>query len=113
MSKGTRHVTLLYHQVCVYMSALNYQNYYMLTACKLQCVIVATRPLLLSVLKERLDRLGHGPEDWQSIVAPTDGLIRAGIKSAIKTLQILMDEDNLLGAITLSIAFEKALGQLT
>ncbi|GLA19686.1 hypothetical protein AnigIFM62618_007805 [Aspergillus niger] len=74
MSKGTRHVTLLYHQ----------------------CVIVATRPLLLSVLKERLDRLGHGPEDWQSIVAPTDGLIRAGIKSAIKTLQILMDEDNLL-----------------
>ncbi|EHA25292.1 hypothetical protein ASPNIDRAFT_186207 [Aspergillus niger ATCC 1015] len=56
----------------------------------------ATRPLLLSVLKERLDRLGHGPEDWQSIVAPTDGLIRAGIKSAIKTLQILMDEDNLL-----------------
>ncbi|RAK89325.1 Zn(II)2Cys6 transcription factor [Aspergillus costaricaensis CBS 115574] len=74
MSKGTRHVTLLYHQ----------------------CVIVATRPLLLSVLKERLDRLGHGPEDWQSIVAPTDGLISAGIKSAIKTLQILKDEDNLL-----------------
>ncbi|GKZ28926.1 hypothetical protein AbraIFM66950_001884 [Aspergillus brasiliensis] len=74
MSKGTRHVTLLYHQ----------------------CVIVATRPLLLSVLKERLDRLSHGPEDWQSIVAPTDGLISAGIKSAIKTLQILKDEDNLL-----------------
>ncbi|GLB07486.1 hypothetical protein AtubIFM57258_002827 [Aspergillus tubingensis] len=74
MSKGTRHVTLLYHQ----------------------CMIVATRPLLLSVLKERLDRLGHGPEDWQSIVAPTDGLISAGIKSAIKTLQILKDEDNLL-----------------
>ncbi|GKZ44513.1 hypothetical protein AbraIFM66951_006717 [Aspergillus brasiliensis] len=59
MSKGTRHVTLLYHQ-------------------------------------ERLDRLSHGLEDWQSIVAPTDGLISAGIKSAIKTLQILKDEDNLL-----------------
>lgn len=49
------------------------------------------------MLKERLDRLGHGPEDWQSIVATTDGLISAGIKSAIKTLQILKDEDNLLG----------------
>ncbi|KAI9373628.1 hypothetical protein BJX61DRAFT_533025 [Aspergillus egyptiacus] len=74
MPKGTRHVTLLYHQ----------------------CVIVATRPLLLSVLKERLERLGHGPEDWQSIVAPTNALISAGIKSAVKTLQILMDEDSLL-----------------
>ncbi|KAL3457668.1 hypothetical protein BJX64DRAFT_302444 [Aspergillus heterothallicus] len=72
MPKGTRHVTLLYHQ----------------------CVIVATRPLLLSVLKERLQRLGHGAEDWQSIVAPTHGLISAGIKSAAKTLSILTDEDN-------------------
>ncbi|KAL2824839.1 hypothetical protein BJY01DRAFT_262820 [Aspergillus pseudoustus] len=74
MPKGTRHITLLYHQ----------------------CVIVATRPLLLSVLKERLERLGHGAEDWQSIVAPTNALISAGIKSAAKTLQILTDEDSLL-----------------
>ncbi|KAL4930320.1 uncharacterized protein BDV17DRAFT_297781 [Aspergillus undulatus] len=74
MPKGTRHITLLYHQ----------------------CVIVATRPLLLSVLKERLQKLGHGAEDWQSIVAPTNALISAGIKSAAKTLQILMDEDSLL-----------------
>ncbi|KAJ0414775.1 hypothetical protein BJY00DRAFT_305383 [Aspergillus carlsbadensis] len=74
MPKGTRHITLLYHQ----------------------CVIVATRPLLLSILKERLERLGHGAEDWQSIVAPTNALISAGIKSASKTLQILTDEDSLL-----------------
>ncbi|KAL4862198.1 hypothetical protein BDV12DRAFT_207373 [Aspergillus spectabilis] len=74
MPKGTRHITLLYHQ----------------------CVIVATRPLLLSVLKERLQKLGHGAEDWQSIVAPTNALISAGIKSASKTLQILTDEDSLL-----------------
>ncbi|KAL3490254.1 hypothetical protein BJX62DRAFT_252068 [Aspergillus germanicus] len=78
MPKGTRHITLLYHQ----------------------CVIVATRPLLLSILKERLERLGHGAEDWQSIVAPTNALISAGIKSAAKTLQILMDEDSLLGVET-------------
>ncbi|KAL4996464.1 hypothetical protein BDV10DRAFT_202384 [Aspergillus recurvatus] len=74
MPKGTRHITLLYHQ----------------------CVIVATRPLLLSVLKERLQKLNHGAEDWQSIVAPTNALISAGIKSAAKTLQILADEDSLL-----------------
>jgi hypothetical protein len=48
-------------------------------------------------LKERLERLGHGAEDWQSIVAPTNALISAGIKSAAKTLQILTDEDSLLG----------------
>ncbi|KAL4884849.1 hypothetical protein BJY04DRAFT_214731 [Aspergillus karnatakaensis] len=74
MPKGTRHITLLYHQ----------------------CVILATRPLLLSVLKERLQNLGHGAADWQSIVAPTNALISAGIKSASKTLQILTDEDSLL-----------------
>ncbi|RDW87040.1 putative C6 transcription factor [Aspergillus mulundensis] len=77
MPKGTRHITLLYHQ----------------------CVIVATRPLLLSVLKERLQKLDHGAEDWQSIVAPTNALISAGIKSAAKTLQILTDEDSLLGIV--------------
>lgn len=84
-----------------FVSLRNHQEYIALIKFELQCVIVATRPLLLSVLKERLDRLGHGPEDWQSIVAPTDGLISAGIKSAIKTLQILKDEDNLLGGFRL------------
>ncbi|KAE8420921.1 Zn(II)2Cys6 transcription factor [Aspergillus pseudocaelatus] len=74
MPKGTRHITLLYHQ----------------------CVIVATRPLLLSVLKERLDKLDHGEEDWQNFLAPTKSLISTGIKSAAKTLQILTDEDSLL-----------------
>lgn len=75
--KGTRHVTLLYHQ----------------------CVIVATRPLLLSVLKERLEKLNSGAaEDWQSCLAPIKSLISTGIKSAAKTLQILSDEDSLLEA---------------
>ncbi|KAL4952954.1 hypothetical protein BDW69DRAFT_195255 [Aspergillus filifer] len=84
MPKGTRHITLLYHQ----------------------CVIVATRPLLLSVLKERLQKLGHGAEDWQSIVAPTNALISAGIKSAAKTLQILMDEENSLQEVFLPFDME-------
>ncbi|PLB53595.1 Zn(II)2Cys6 transcription factor [Aspergillus steynii IBT 23096] len=74
MPRGTRHITLLYHQ----------------------CVIFATRPLLLSVLKERLDKLGHEEEDWESFLAPTKTLISTGIKSAAKTLQILADEDSLL-----------------
>ncbi|RAH71354.1 Zn(II)2Cys6 transcription factor [Aspergillus aculeatinus CBS 121060] len=72
MPRGTRHITLLYHQ----------------------CVMVATRPLLLSVLKERLDTLTEGDEDWQTILAPTKALIATGIKSAAKTLQILSDEDS-------------------
>ncbi|RMJ22234.1 putative transcription factor [Aspergillus sp. HF37] len=74
MPRGTRHITLLYHQ----------------------CVIVATRPLLLSVLKERLGKLGQGDEDWPSLLAPTKALISTGIKSASKTLQILTDEDSFL-----------------
>ncbi|BCR89890.1 Zn(II)2Cys6 transcription factor [Aspergillus chevalieri] len=74
MPRGTRHITLSYHQ----------------------CVIVATRPLLLSILKERLEKLDHGEEDWQSFLAPTKALINTGIKSAAKTLQILSDEDSLL-----------------
>ncbi|RMZ46286.1 hypothetical protein CA14_008158 [Aspergillus flavus] len=74
MPKGTRHVTLLYHQ----------------------CVIVATRPLLLSALIERLENLDHEREYWQSFLALTKTLISIGIKSAVKMLQILSNEDNLL-----------------
>lgn len=75
MPLAMRHVTLLYHQ----------------------CVIVATRPLLLSVLKERLERLGRAREDWQSFLAHTTNLISTGIKSAVKTVQILSNEDTVLG----------------
>lgn len=76
MPKGTRHITLLYHQ----------------------CVIVATRPLLLSVLKERLDMLGHqGDGNWETFLAHTGAIISTGIKSAAKTLQILSSEYSLLG----------------
>ncbi|KAH7136208.1 hypothetical protein EDB81DRAFT_949013 [Dactylonectria macrodidyma] len=75
MPKGTRHITLLYHQ----------------------CVMVATRPLLLSVLKERLDMLGHqGDENWETFLAHTGAIISTGIKSAVKTLQILSSEYSLL-----------------
>ncbi|KAH7054394.1 Zn(II)2Cys6 transcription factor [Macrophomina phaseolina] len=69
-----RHITLLYHQ----------------------CVTVATRPLLLSLLKERLDRLDRGREDWQSFLTHTKNLISTGIKSAAKMIQILSDEDTVL-----------------
>ncbi|KAJ4309921.1 hypothetical protein N0V84_011245 [Fusarium piperis] len=75
MPRGTRYITLLYHQ----------------------CVIVATRPLLLSVLKERLDMLGHpGDENWESFLSQTAAVISTGIKSAVKTLQLLTTEYGLL-----------------
>lgn len=60
-------------------------------------MIVATRPLLLSVLKERLDKLGQGEENWQKFLALPRSLISIGIKSAEKTLQIINDETGMLG----------------
>ncbi|QPC74626.1 hypothetical protein HYE68_005378 [Fusarium pseudograminearum] len=75
MPRGTKYITLLYHQ----------------------CVIVATRPLLLSVLKERLDILGQpGAENSEAFLGQTAAVISTGIKSAVKTLQILTSEYNLL-----------------
>ncbi|RFN53852.1 c6 transcription factor [Fusarium flagelliforme] len=61
------------------------------------CVIVATRPLLLSVLKERLDILGQpGDENSEAFLGQTAAVISTGIKSAVKTLQILTSEYSLL-----------------
>jgi hypothetical protein len=60
-------------------------------------VIDATRPLLLSVLKERLEKLGRAEEDWQKFLALPISLISIGIKSAEKTLRIIGDENGLLG----------------
>ncbi|KAK2936810.1 hypothetical protein FoTM2_000025 [Fusarium oxysporum f. sp. vasinfectum] len=75
MPRGTKYITLLYHQ----------------------CVIVATRPLLLSVLKERLDILGQpGNENSEAFLGQTAAVISTGIKSAVKTLQILTSEYSLL-----------------
>ncbi|KAJ5814186.1 uncharacterized protein N7503_000936 [Penicillium pulvis] len=61
-----------------------------------QCIIVATRPLLLSVLKERLEKLGRAEEDWQKFLVLPRSLISIGIKSAGKTLQIIGNENGLL-----------------
>jgi hypothetical protein len=58
---------------------------------------VATRPLLLSVLKERLEKLGRAEEDWQKFLALPKSLIETGVKSAEKILQIIGDENGLLG----------------
>lgn len=61
-------------------------------------MIVATRPLLLSVLKERLDILGQpGDENSEAFLGQTAAVISTGIKSAVKTLQILTSEYSLLG----------------
>lgn len=98
MPRGTRHITLSYHQVReddLYIFLL-----YLTCSQCVQCVVYATRPLLLSVLKERLGRLeklDYEEENWQSLLSPTKALIQTGVKSAVKTLQILSDEDSLLG----------------
>ncbi|KAF5856487.1 hypothetical protein ETB97_007289 [Aspergillus alliaceus] len=62
----------------------------------MKCVIVATRPVLLSALMERLENLAHKREYWRAFLALTKTLISSGIKSAVKSLQILSNDDNLL-----------------
>ncbi|PYI20213.1 hypothetical protein BO99DRAFT_383021 [Aspergillus violaceofuscus CBS 115571] len=74
MPRGTQHITLLYHQ----------------------CVIVATRPLLLSALIDRLETLTHDRLDTNDFLTLTKPLLCIGIKSAVKTIQILSGTDSLL-----------------
>ncbi|RAK81572.1 Zn(II)2Cys6 transcription factor [Aspergillus fijiensis CBS 313.89] len=74
MPRGTQHITLLYHQ----------------------CVIVATRPLLLSALIDRLETLTHDGLDTKDFLALTKPLLCIGIKSAVKTIEILSGTDSLL-----------------
>ncbi|KAK1718728.1 fungal-specific transcription factor domain-containing protein [Colletotrichum acutatum] len=74
MPKGTRSITLLYHQ----------------------CVIMATRPLFLSALKQELESFGWGGRDPKTFSPPLKTLVETGIKSAVKTLQILSGDDSLL-----------------
>ena len=89
MSKGTRHIVLLYHMVRNFPS-LRSQELITLS------VIIATRPLLLSVLMELLE-LDHKVTAWKDLLAIASPLVSTGVKSASKTLQILSDEDNPVG----------------
>lgn len=69
----------------------------------LQCVIIATRPLLLSVLKERMEKLDQPEEEWHKFLILPRSLVSIGIKSAVKSLEILYDESITLGMIFYSI----------
>lgn len=68
-------------------------------------MVEATHPLLLSVLKERLESLDHERKDWQDLLALTKALISISIKSAEKTLQILSEDDGLLGKPTVPSSY--------
>lgn len=49
-------------------------------------------------MKERLSLLGcQGDENWNDFLAQTGSVISTGIKSAVKTLQILTSEYSILG----------------
>lgn len=60
-------------------------------------MIIATRPLLLSVLKERMEKLDRPEEEWDKFLVLPQSLVSIGIKSAVKTLEILSDENIILG----------------
>lgn len=64
-----------------------------------KCVIIATRPLLLSVLKERMEKLDRPEEEWHKFLVLPRSLVSIGIKSAVKMLEILSDENIILGMI--------------
>lgn len=63
-------------------------------------MIIATRPLLLSVLKERMENLDRPEEEWQDFFVLPRNLVSIGIRSAVKSLEILSDDEILLGKIT-------------
>lgn len=65
-----------------------------------KCVIIATRPLLLSVLKGRMESLDRPEEEWQDFLVVPRNLISIGIRSAVKSLEIISDDDILLGKIS-------------
>lgn len=94
MPKGTRSITLLYHQVsCEFMHSVILR----LTIVFFKCVIMATRPLFLSALKQELGKFEWSGRDPQTFSPPLKTLVETGIKSAVKTLQILSGDDSLLG----------------
>lgn len=75
-----------------------------------QCVIVATRPLLLSALMERLLKLDSNSWDVGGTLDLTKTLITTGIKSASKTLQILSHSDSLLGEPSICMQERNCIG---
>lgn len=113
LPRGIRHITLLYHQVSRIFPSVcfKWNGIAWLTISK--CVIVATRPLLLSALKERLENLDNEKEDWQQFLSLTKTLICTGIKSATKTLQILSNSDTLLGEPPLNHGYIRKLNEMT
>lgn len=64
---------------------------------------MATRPLLLSLITELLEKLNQESEAVQSLLTLTKTLLSAGIKSASKTLQILSEEDSISGTLVAKV----------
>lgn len=62
-------------------------------------MIIATRPLLLSVLKERMEKLDRPEQEWLRLLILPRSLVSIGIKSAVKSLEILSDEGIILGML--------------
>lgn len=109
MPRGTRHITLLYHQVshsCTFFPVV----WAFFNTWFTQCVIVATRPLLLSALMERLLKLDSNSWDVGGTLDLTKTLITTGIKSASKTLQILSHSDSLLGEPSICMQERNCIG---
>ena len=68
-----------------------------------QCIVLATRPILMCLLRERLDLRSQRSSETQSreISEPIKALLRTSADSAHKTLRILaaLQSQDLLGML--------------
>ncbi|CAH0052334.1 unnamed protein product [Clonostachys solani] len=57
--------------------------------CYHQCIVLATRPLLMCLLRDKLETRSRGGKTHREIVGPVKALLKASCDSATKSLRIL------------------------
>ncbi|VUC35895.1 unnamed protein product [Clonostachys rosea] len=57
--------------------------------CYHQCIVLATRPLLMCLLRDKLETRSRGDKTHREIVGPVKALLKASCDSATKSLRIL------------------------
>ncbi|KAK7224652.1 hypothetical protein V2G26_012655 [Clonostachys chloroleuca] len=57
--------------------------------CYHQCIVLATRPLLMCLLRDKLETRSRGDKTHHGIVGPVKALLKASCDSATKSLRIL------------------------
>lgn len=95
VSRVSATLNLCYHQVYCATSLLSV----LITDWVLQCIVLATRPLLMCLLRDKLEMGRTGNDSRCEIVEPIKALLRTCYDSAHKSLRILtkLQSQDLLG----------------